>query len=198
MSDATFRWILGGILVVSIVASGTLRLRARRAGGGIPRRLERPGLIALRVALGGSLAAALLAAVIAPGWPAWASMPLPAWGRWLGAALAASGAAFAISGLAALGRNVSETTLTRAGQELVTTGPYRLVRHPLYAGGSIMLVGFALLAASWLVVGVSLVAIAGIRLVIVPREEAALVEHFGDAYTGYRARTGALLPRLRP
>jgi protein-S-isoprenylcysteine O-methyltransferase len=196
--DLPYRISLLVILAGAVGASGYLRDRARRAGASIPRRAEGGALIALRVAITLPLLLALLAYLVAPAWIAFASLGLPPWLRWSGAALAVGGAALAITALLHLGPNVSETVLTRPGQQLIQSGPYRLVRHPLYAGGSLMLIGAGVLSSSALVAGLALLAIAAVRIVLVPREERALVEQFGPAYLDYRRRSGALLPRAGP
>ncbi|MHC5005537.1 MAG: methyltransferase family protein [Planctomycetota bacterium] len=197
MDEDAFRWALGLVLGAALIGSAVLRARARRAGADIRRRQEGSAMVALRIALAGPLAAALLTWLVRPDWMAWSTVPLPAVVRWAGLAVAAAGAAVALVALSRLGANVSPTTLTRAGQQLVTAGPYALVRHPLYTGGALLLLGATMLTASWLVGALTLVGLAAIRLVIVPREEAALFERFGRAYDDYRDRTGAMIPRWR-
>lgn len=98
--------------------------------------------------------------------------------------------------VSSLGRNISETVLTKEDHELVTKGPYRWVRHPLYTAGTLLLIGAALTAANALLGALTALAAVLIRLVVVPHEEARLIETFGDAYRDYRRRTGTLLPRL--
>ncbi|HET9951907.1 MAG TPA: isoprenylcysteine carboxylmethyltransferase family protein, partial [Candidatus Eisenbacteria bacterium] len=98
--------------------------------------------------------------------------------------------------LRTLGRNVSETVLVKEGQTLVTTGPYRIVRHPLYTAGLALLMSLGIVAANGFILFASLLAALAIRMGVIPREEAALAERFGAPYESYRARTGCLLPRL--
>ena len=99
--------------------------------------------------------------------------------------------------LTTLGSNVSETVLTKERHELVTSGPYRWVRHPLYTTGIALFLGIGLMAANAFLLLWSFVALAGVLLVVIPREETALVERFGEEYRSYRARTGALLPAVK-
>jgi len=82
------------------------------------------------------------------------------------------------------------------GVPLVTTGLYGRVRHPMYASMMVYAVGQLLLVPNWLA-GPSNAAVAVcLYLIRIPREEALLVAAFGDEYERYRARTGAVLPRL--
>ena len=103
---------------------------------------------------------------------------------------------FIVSAQRALGRNVSPTVMTHEDHELVTDGPFRWIRNPLYTAGALLFTGLGLISASgFLLVGapVALVLVT-IRL---PSEEAELEKRFGDAYRDYVRRTGRFLPRLR-
>jgi protein-S-isoprenylcysteine O-methyltransferase Ste14 len=94
-----------------------------------------------------------------------------------------------------LGNNVSPTQATRAGHQLVTQGPYRYVRHPLYTTGVLALLALALLTAMWSIVVAALPALAFIVL-RTPHEETRLIETFGDDYRAYARRTGRFVPKL--
>ena len=100
--------------------------------------------------------------------------------------------------LRSLGKNISETVLTKESHELVRTGPYRWLRHPLYSFALLMLGALSLVAANWLMAALTLAAVVFFSLVIIPREEAELVKKFGSRYDDYRRDTGRLLPRFRP
>jgi protein-S-isoprenylcysteine O-methyltransferase Ste14 len=91
---------------------------------------------------------------------------------------------------------VSETVLTKTDQVLVTTGPYRWVRHPLYTTGGLLFVGTGLAAGNWVILLFAAVAIGLVFVVVIPVEERALMARFGDAYTQYAAGAGRMLPRL--
>ena len=82
--------------------------------------------------------------------------------------------------------------------ELVTRGPYRYVRHPVYASFMAIGAGTALVFRSYLLLG-PFVLLVTTGLWWVRAEERLLASHdgFGDAYRAYAARTGRLLPRLR-
>jgi protein-S-isoprenylcysteine O-methyltransferase Ste14 len=97
----------------------------------------------------------------------------------------------------ALGTNWSGILEIYKRHTLVTRGPYRRVRHPMYLGFFIFGVGLLLLTANALVGASYLGAATWMYLVRAPAEEEMMVEHFGDAYRDYMERTGRLLPRLR-
>jgi protein-S-isoprenylcysteine O-methyltransferase Ste14 len=84
--------------------------------------------------------------------------------------------------------------MQRIDTDLITRGPYGLVRHPIYAGILLMMIGTAigLIFAWWLVA-----AAAGVYFVYSARsEERYMCERFPDAYPAYRARTKMLVPFL--
>jgi len=153
--------------------------------------------VILRLVFALPLFLAIVAYVINPAWMAWSSVAAPVWVRWMGGVLGLAIVPLTYSVFRAIGRNISETVLTKETHELVTDGPYRWVRHPLYTVGSLLLTAISLLTANWFIGLMTLLAIVMIALVVIPREEANLIETFGDAYRTYKKRTGRLLPRLR-
>ena len=196
-AEQPFRWILAVILVVAISISGYYRKRARETGGTIARRQESGRLITLRLAFGLPLLLSLMAFLLRPGLIGWAKVPLPLWVRWGGAALGVTCIVLVVWVMRSIGANVSETVLTKEAHELVTHGPYRWVRHPLYAVGLLLLLSAALMASSWLIGALTAVAGIAIRTIVIPVEETALIEKFGDRYREYMGRTGRLIPPLR-
>ena len=140
----------------------------------------------------------MFAFLVHPPWIAWSSLSVPTWSRWLGVLVGLAVAPVNIWVLRSLGTNVSETVLTKQRHELVTAGPYRWVRHPLYTSGLVMLGALSLVAANWLMAALTVGAIVLFSRVIMPREEAELVKKFGDRYEDYKRETGRLLPRFLP
>ncbi len=194
--DLAYRIVLLLVLGVGLGASATLRRRADRSGGTVPRSAdEKP--VALALGIGGALFyGSLLGWLIHPPLMGWASLPIPAWSRWLGAALLAGGVGVALWALRHLGRNTTPTAVARPDAELVTTGPYRHVRHPLYSSMLLTIPGCALPTANLLVLTAGAWMFAAI-MVRLRREEVELVERFGELYVRYMGRTGGVLPRWR-
>jgi protein-S-isoprenylcysteine O-methyltransferase Ste14 len=191
-----FRWVAMAIFLASLSISTQRRWRARRAGGAIPRSKEDPGLIAGRILVALPLFGGVVAYVVNPDWMAWASLSVPSWAPWIGVALGTLVVPSLYWVLSTLGANISETVFTKQQHQLVTTGPYRWVRHPLYTGGIALFASIGIMAANWFILLWALVALIALRLVVIPREEAQLVATFGDAYRRYRRGTGSLLPSL--
>ena len=113
----------------------------------------------------------------------------------IGLALAMTGAALALVSRALLGRNWSATVQLKHGHELVTDGPYRLVRHPIYTGLLTLFLGNAVMVGDWR--GLLAVAIVFVSFWRKSRlEEVWLAERFGEPYRAYQARTKALIPAV--
>jgi len=191
-----FRWFALAVLVSCLGISAYYRRRARAEGETIPRRREAPWLLAGRAFVALPLFFAISTYVVNPRWMAWAELPLPRWTRWAGVVLGLLTVPAARWVFTSLGRNVSETVLTKRHHALVTTGPYRWIRHPLYTTGIALLLAIGLMAASWFILLFGLVTLASMRFVVIPLEERQLVMKFGDDYRAYIHRTGRLLPRV--
>jgi protein-S-isoprenylcysteine O-methyltransferase Ste14 len=195
--DDIFRWFALALLVTAIGLSGFHRRRARRGSETIARSRESAALIAGRLLVALPFLAGTLAYILNPAWMAWGSVDLPVWLRWFGVALGLAVVPGVQWVLTSLGKNVSETVLTKTDHQLVQHGPYRWVRHPLYTTGMTMLFALGLMAASWFLLTLAAIALVLIRMVVVPIEERELTRRFGAGYTNYMAHSGAMLPRLR-
>jgi protein-S-isoprenylcysteine O-methyltransferase Ste14 len=191
-----FRWSALGVLLSAIVISGVHRYRARQQGETIARSRESGLLIAGRLLGALPLFGGVIAYVLNPAWMAWGSFVAPGWLRWIGVGLGAAVVPAVHWVLSTLGRNVSETVLTKSDHQLITGGPYQWVRHPLYTTGSTLFVALGLIAANWFILGMGIAAAVLIRTVVIPREESELQARFGPAYEDLRQRTGAMLPRM--
>lgn len=191
-----FRWLALVVLLGTIGISGYYRWRARVASGTIPRSREPGRLIAGRLLVALPLIAGILACIISPRSMAWSAYAAPEWLRWLGVALGVASMLSARWVLRAIGANVSETILTKSAHQLVTHGPYRWIRHPIYTTGTVLFVSLGLIAANWFILTFALIALVSIRFVVVPMEERELIARFGAAYEQYRRGTGAMTPRF--
>lgn len=189
-----FRWLFLLLLSLNLGISGYYRWRARSEEM-IPRSAETGPLKLTRAtfAIPGMLL--LLTYVIYPPLVAWSSLAVPLWARWLGVLVGLSATPLNLWVLSSLGKNVSETVLTKSNHKLITGGPYRWVRHPLYASSFTLLGGLSLVAANWLMAVLAVGAVALFSVVIIPLEENELLKKFGDRYRDYQRTTGRLLPR---
>jgi protein-S-isoprenylcysteine O-methyltransferase Ste14 len=166
--------------------------------GGFTSPAEGKVLPLVRAGLGVPFFAAVLAYAVYPPVLAWAGVPVPEWLRWCGVGLVLVSDALLVWVHRHLARNFSTTLRLRGDHTLVTTGPYRWVRHPMYTVFVLLFVGIFLVTANWFLGLLPLATIVLIMAWRTPYEEAQLVERFGPAYTEYSRRTGRFLPRRWP
>jgi protein-S-isoprenylcysteine O-methyltransferase Ste14 len=124
-----------------------------------------------------------------PGWPAF---PLPGGSRILGVALLALGGALALAAMLRLGPGLTPLPYPREGGALVETGPYALVRHPIYGGVLIACIGWGFFVRGWLTLGYALLVLLFLDLKS-RREEKWLAEKF-PGYPAYQRRVRKLIP----
>jgi protein-S-isoprenylcysteine O-methyltransferase Ste14 len=189
------RVTLGVIFVGAACIGIPHRLRADRVGGSISRRNDPLWFWILMSIVGPPLALGCLAFLVQPRWVDLARVDLPPLVRLLGAPAALAGLALFLWMFRHLGLNVTATSLPRATATLVTTGPYRWIRHPMYTTVLILVTAVTLLTANLAIAfsGLAMFALLAARSRL---EERRLEEKFGDAYRAYQRRTGRFLPRV--
>ncbi len=112
---------------------------------------------------------------------------------WLGLIMLAAGVAFAVWARNYLGRNWSGSVTVKQDHELIRTGPYRFVRHPIYSGLLLAILGTAIAFGEWrglLAFGL----LTGSLLLKLRMEERFMSEIFPNEYARYRAEVPALIP----
>ena len=125
-------------------------------------------------------------------WPGWPRIPDAFGARVASIALLAAGFLLMLAGILRLGSKITPLPLPVEAAELHTGGPYRIVRHPMYAGAILMAFGWALHARGWLTVGYAAILFAFFDLKT-RREEKWLCEKF-SGYAAYRKRVRKLIP----
>jgi protein-S-isoprenylcysteine O-methyltransferase Ste14 len=117
------------------------------------------------------------------------------WPFWLGASVTVAGLLFAVWARVHLGRNWSSSVTIKQGHELIITGPYGVVRHPIYTG---ILTGFLGMA-------IAISQVRGFIVVVLvffsfwlklSMEEKWMRSQFGETYAAYARQTAALVPYL--
>lgn len=127
------------------------------------------------------------------GWPPW-RFPFPHLSRLVGIVLMVGGGGFLLAGVTRLGKSLTPLPYPRDEATLVQSGPFALVRHPLYSGGLVFAIGWALFVRGWLTFGfvVLLFVLLDVKS---RREERWLAEKF-PAYPAYQRRVRKLIPFL--
>jgi protein-S-isoprenylcysteine O-methyltransferase Ste14 len=116
------------------------------------------------------------------------------WIAMLGAVLTVVGVAFAIWARRHIGKNWSAQVTIRKEHELIRTGPYARIRHPIYTGLLLAVAGTAIAIGEYRAI-VAFAVIAVGFIVKAKREEAFLATQFGPAFDEHRRQTGFFLPQ---
>jgi protein-S-isoprenylcysteine O-methyltransferase Ste14 len=192
--DEMFRWLLVAVTVVLLPLMLRFRLKSH-TNEKLDRRQEGLFILLTLRPIGLMTLGSFFVYLVSPERMAWAAAPLPLWLRWTGVLAGAAGGALILWTMSTLGGNLTDTVVTRRNHTLVTSGPYRWVRHPFYVSVALWFASMSLAAANWfmLTAGVVMLMLLVIRTRI---EEERLVLRFGDAYRSYMYRTGRFLPRL--
>lgn len=193
--EPIFRASTVGLLALSALISA----HYYRKAGPLPRTLygAREGAAMAVLRLGWVALAASMPVLwaVQPEWLGWARVPAPATLRaTLGGLLGAAHVALLVGAHRALGANFSSSLSLREGHRLIVEGPYRWVRHPIYAAALLLYLGLGLLSANAAVGAVGTAFILFIVAVRTPGEERMLLEAFGEEYRAYRDRTARLVP----
>ena len=140
--------------------------------------------------------AGLILYLLSPPWWTWTIIPLGEWIQWSGIAIALVPIFFLIWVHRHLDRQWSIALELREDHKLITSGPYRYVRHPMYLGIFVYTMGLMMVSLDVLVVLFFAFTI-WVNYRRIPREEEMLIQEFGDEYIEYIKRSGRLLPQLR-
>ena len=196
MNENAFRILAAIVLFSGVGISSYFRHKADKdTGEKIPRSVDGFTMMSF-IKLGGLILwLTPLVYLINPVWMNWSKLGLHGSIRWIGVGLGVL-CVLAIYWLfSSIGSGISPTAATRSQHTLVTSGPYRWVRHPLYTVGSTLFIAFGMIADNWFIAALGVLAFLGMA-VRTPKEEANLIAKFGDEYLEYMKRTGRYLPKL--
>jgi protein-S-isoprenylcysteine O-methyltransferase Ste14 len=196
MNENIFRILAAVILLTGMAISSYFRIKAdKESGERISRKVD--GSTMMNIIKFGGLILWLSPFVylINPAWMAWSKIGLPEWVRWLGVGLGLIGVFGVYWLFSSIGSGISPTSATREKHVLSTKGPYRWIRHPLYTFGSSLFISFGMMADNWFIALLGILAFTAMA-VRTPKEEANLIEKFGDEYREYMKHTGRFFPKL--
>jgi len=194
--DSIFRLAILVVMALFTPLAAYHRIRSNQTREKLDRRQEGT-FILFGLRLGAiPMLLSFLAWMIDPAWMEWAALPFPAWLRWCGIAFLVGWGLLMVWTFQHLGKNLTDTVVTRKDHTLVISGPYRYVRHPFYVSFALAVLGVSLATANWFffLAGVTPLAFIVART---PIEEAKLVERFGGEYLQYMRKVGRFVPRLR-
>lgn len=196
MTNELLHRLIAAALFLLMAAIGfSFRIKAKKAGDNTQWKDEGGFMmVALRV-FGFGTWIVLLLSLALPGLLYWSRFRLSLTGHMAGALVLVFAIGLIQWLFRAIGPNITDTVGIKENHKLIQSGPYRLVRHPLYTASILIFTGFGLLLSNWLIplLGIITFALIVIRL---PKEEQNLISHFGEAYRKYMKSTPRFFPRL--
>lgn len=194
--ESTFQIISILLFAIGMPIAAYHRIQSIKGGEKLSRVDEGKILIMLRFVLVIPPFVAVLLYMIHPPLMSWSSVAIPPFLRWIGVGVGTINIPFLYWTLHSLGKNLTDTVVTRKEHTLITHGPYRWIRHPFYACFFLgWVIGIPLLSANWFIGLMAFLIFIVIGVIRVRIEEAKLMERFGDEYRQYRERTGKFLPK---
>lgn len=196
MNENIFRILAAVILITGMSISSYFRLKAdRESGEKLSRKADGNAMMTV-IRLGGLILwLSPFVYLINPNWMAWSKIGLPESVRWLGVGIGVLCTLGIYWLFSSIGTGITPVSATRREHKLVTHGIYRWVRHPLYTIGSSMFISFGMTADSWFIAALGILTFV-LMAIRTPKEEANLIEKFGEEYLDYMKRTGRFLPKV--
>ncbi len=196
MNENIFRILAAAILLTGMGISIYYRRKADKDTGEKLSRKADGSVMMTFIRIGGLILwLSPFVYLLNPNWMSWSKIGLPESLRWLGGVLGI----FCVIGIywlfSSIGSGITPVSATRKEHKLVTNGIYRYIRHPLYTIGSSLFIAFGLMADNWFIAALGVVAFIGMAI-RTPKEEANLIEKFGDEYREYMKHTGRFFPKL--
>ncbi len=124
------------------------------------------------------------------------NLNFPDWLRIIGIAIAMASLFYFQWIHKSLGENWTPTLEIRAGHKIIKTGPYRMIRHPMYFQIWLWTIAQILIVSNLLAGFSGIVAFSVLYFIRVPSEERMLIDYFGDEYIEYMKCTGRIFPKL--
>jgi len=194
--ETVFRVVLPILIAAFIAHRGYyVKYRSKPEDATVKKREE--GIVS-RIAglLGLAGFISMLAYAINPEWLTLTSLPFPVWLRATGIGIALLGFGLLQWAQVTLANSWSDTPRMMKEQALITNGPYRAIRHPIYTAFILILGSTLFISSNWLI---GLCWLGMTTLEVISRigfEESLMVEFFGDQYREYMKKTGRLLPKF--
>lgn len=181
---------VGQVWLAVVVVAGAIEIVGAARRRPEATRRDRGSRVVTRLALIPGLLLLVLLPRIAPG----AEIEPPLVPVVLGMVIFSLGEALRVWSMLALGRYFTYTVRTSRDQPVITSGPYRIVRHPSYTGILLIVIGVGAASGNWLGLGVVTVMALGGLSYRINVEEKALLEDVGERYRVYAERHKRLIP----
>jgi protein-S-isoprenylcysteine O-methyltransferase Ste14 len=193
--DQTFRAVLTAVLFLVVPIGIYYRLKSQATRERLDRRQEGMFILATLRPMGAVFWLGLIAWMVDPSWLRWSAVSLPIWLRWAGVGVLVGASGLLVWTFRSLGKNLTDTVVTRQQHTLVLKGPYRWIRHPFYDSVALLMAASSLIAANGFLFLAGVVMF-GLLIIRTRTEEANLVARFGDSYRTYMEATGRFFPGI--
>jgi len=151
----------------------------------------------LRLVFGIPLAYFVVRYAINPQYLGWGEMNIAPWLQWLGWSLGIMSVILTFWVHRHLGINFSSVLHVREKHTLITSGPYKWVRHPMYTALFISFLANWLLTKNWVIGAIPLIALVVVIVYRIKKEESLMLRTFGEEYRNYMSSTGRFLPKVK-
>jgi protein-S-isoprenylcysteine O-methyltransferase Ste14 len=194
--DTIFRFLLPLLLVAFVAHRGYyVKYHSKPENDTVKKRQEGvTSKIAGLLGMAGFVLVLLYA--INPQWLSFTNLSLPRWLRLSGVVIALVGFALLQWAQVTLANSWSDTPRMIKEQVLITSGPYRRIRHPIYTAFILILGSTLLISSNWLI-GLCWLGMTTLEVLSrIAFEESLMIEFFGEQYREYMKTTGRLLPKI--
>lgn len=186
-----------GIFMAVFVATFFIRLPHAKANKKAEKKSsERPGAEKFLLLVNFLTMVIMPLFVVFSPWLDGFDMNAPAWARWASAVGLTAAAYFFYVVHRTLGVNWSPLLEIKKEHTLITDGPYKYIRHPMYTYIWILVLLQGVLLSNWLLEGAGVFFWAVSYFIRLPREESMMLAEFGESYEEFRQRTGAVVPAI--
>ena len=194
--ETIFRIFLPTLIVIFIAHRGYYVKYHSKPEDATVKQREEGTLSKIAGLLGMAGFVSMLAYVINPDWLSFASMSLPLSFRWSGVGVAVISFCLLQWAQTTLANSWSDTPRMMKEQALITSGPYRMVRHPIYTAFILILGSTLLISSNWLI-GLCWGLMTTLEVISrIGFEESLMLEFFGEQYREYKKQTGRLFPKF--
>ena len=192
-----FRYSILAVLLILSVITFSYRKRIQEMEELIKQQEEGWSPLALRLVFVLPLFVVILLTIFYPQALVWSKIDIPLYLRVVGLVVAVICVPLLWWVFHNIGNFISANAIKTEDTQQVASGPYRVVRHPLYAGSLLLLISISLVFGDWIIFGYSIIGVIAFRLLVIPAEEEQLLNAFGEDYECYQSRTGTLFPWIR-
>jgi protein-S-isoprenylcysteine O-methyltransferase Ste14 len=148
-----------------------------------------------RFFLGPVLGIFMLIYFINPPWIKFLAIPFPPYGNWIGTFLGLLGIGFLTWVHICLGKEWSADLKLNADHQLIESGPYSRIRHPMYTALITIYFALGIISSNYIILTIFMMIIISV-VIRIPEEEKMMIERFGERYKIYMQNTGRILPKF--